>query len=70
VKVHIKAVVDLQKLVAMLRAMPSVASAVPVAQFQCGPFECETVEEVWGLAVETVKLERQTSYEMLREFAP
>lgn len=69
-KVHIKVVVDHQQLISLLRATPSLSSAIPVAAFHCGVYECETIEDVWGLAVETVKQERQAAYEKLKEFAP
>lgn len=67
---HIKAVVDHLALAAIIRAHPSLASATPVAAFMSGPFECETIEDVWGLAREIVSQERQDDYEKLKEFAP
>lgn len=69
-KVHIKAVVDHLALAAMIRAHPSLASATPVAAFLSGPFECETIEDVWKLAHEIVSQERLATYERLKEFAP
>lgn len=70
VKVHIKAIIDHKNLADMIRAHPSLAEAVPVAAFVCGPFECEAIEDVWALARAFVVQERQASYELLRDFAP
>jgi len=70
IKVHVKAVVDYQALAKLIRSSPLLAKAVPIVAFQCGPFECETIEDVWSIAKEIVAQEKQAQWEKLREFAP
>lgn len=69
-KVRIKAVIDQQQLVALVRMAPIIATAMPVAEFHCGPFQCDTIDDVWAIVTEMVAQERQSAYEKLRDFAP
>ena len=68
--VRIKAVVDHRELADMIRTYPSLATARASAVFVSGPFETDTIEDVWQLAVEVVRQEREAAYETLRQFAP
>jgi hypothetical protein len=69
-KVTIKATVDFEKLLTLVRAAPMLGSASPVVEFDCGRFSCDTIEEVWAMAREYVAYDARQSYEKLRDFAP
>jgi hypothetical protein len=69
-KVRIKAIIDQQQLIGLLRSAPVTATATPIAEFHCGPFQCDTIEDVWAIATEMVAQERQAAYEKLKDFAP
>jgi hypothetical protein len=69
-KVRIKAIIDQQQLVSLVRSAPITATAIPIAEFHCGPFQCDTIEDVWAIVTETVAQERQSAYEKLKDFAP
>ena len=70
--VNFTAVVDYPLLLQTVRNLPSgMRSAGAVtASFQFGPYTCDTIEEVWQVAVETVRNEQLVTYERLKDFAP
>lgn len=68
--VYIESTVNYAQLVELVRKSPLLGEGKPAVQFKCGPFTCDTVEEVWGLVRAEVQADRNASYEKLRDFAP